>query len=84
MPRSITAMTFVRPEKSGEGTGFVFNDLRPQVLYNVVGWAAWACYKQPDHVLAMRKRAMAKRFSWDKSARSYPELCEPAVEKKQG
>ena len=26
-------------QKTGEGTGFVFNDLNPGVLYNVLGWA---------------------------------------------
>jgi starch synthase len=61
-------------ESSGGGTGFMFNDLTPQAIYNTVGWAVWAWYNRPEHIAAMRQRAMKQDFSWKKSAKKYTEL----------
>jgi starch synthase len=68
-------------EASGEGTGFMFNDLTPQAIYNTVGWAVWAYYNRRDHIEAMRLRGMAQDFSWEKSAKLYVALYESAQRK---
>jgi starch synthase len=65
-------------ETSGEGTGFVFNDLTPQAIYNTVGWAVWAYYNRREHLEAMRLRGMAQNFSWETSAKLYAALYESA------
>jgi starch synthase len=65
-------------EASGKGTGFVFNDLTPQAIYNTVGWAVWAWYNRREHIEAMRLRGMAQNFSWEKSAKKYVALYESA------
>jgi starch synthase len=61
-------------QDTGEGTGFLFDELSPRSIYDTVGWAVWAYYNRPDHIKAMRKRGMAKDFSWEKSAKKYLEL----------
>jgi starch synthase len=71
-------------EKTGEGTGFVFDDLTPQAIANSVGWAVWAWYNRPDDILGMRVRAMQKRFSWDASAARYVELYRGAIDRRLG
>jgi len=63
-------------QTTGDGTGFMFEDLTPQAIYDTVGWANWTWYNNPEHVAAMRRRAMAKDFSWEKSANRYVELYE--------
>jgi starch synthase len=63
-------------EKKGTGTGFMFDQLNPSAIYNTVGWAAWAWYNKPEHIKAMRIRAMKQNFSWEKSAQKYVELYE--------
>ena len=70
-------------EKTGKGTGFVFNDLSPQAIYNTVGWAVWAWYNRREYIEQMRLRGMKKDFSWKTSARQYVELYEFTL-KKQG
>ena len=71
-------------EESGGGTGFMFDDLTPRAIYDTVGWAVWAWYNHPEHILAMRKRAMALNFSWEKSAREYLRLYEETLAKVRG
>jgi starch synthase len=63
-------------QETGEGTGFMFNELNPQAIYNTVGWALWAWYNRRPQIEAMRLRGMAKDFSWEKSAKKYVELYE--------
>ncbi|EFW37559.1 glycogen synthase GlgA [Treponema phagedenis] len=58
-------------ERTGEGTGFMFNYASPQSIYDTVGWAAYAWFNKKDHILAMRKRGMAKKFGWNISADKY-------------
>jgi starch synthase len=58
-------------ERTGEGTGFLFGDLTPAALANTVGWAVSTWYDRPAHVEAMRRRAMARDFSWDGAAAEY-------------
>lgn len=71
-------------EQKGQGTGFVFNDLTPGSLYDVVGWAAWAYYNRPSHIDAMRAEAMRERFTWEDSARRYLETYRRALRMRRG
>ncbi|MDR2796221.1 MAG: glycogen synthase [Spirochaetaceae bacterium] len=61
-------------EATGAGTGFMFDDLTPQAIYNTVGWAVWAYYNRPEHIKSMRLRGMKRDFSWDLSAGKYTEM----------
>jgi starch synthase len=70
-------------QESGKGTGFIFNDLTPQAIYNTVGWAVWAYYNRPDHIEAMRRRGMKKKFAWEGSAKKYEQLYLDALAVKQ-
>jgi starch synthase len=63
-------------QETGAGTGFVFDDLTPNAIYNTIGWAVWAWYNRREHIEAMRLRAMERDFSWEKSARKYLEIYE--------
>ncbi len=69
-------------ENTGEGTGFVFNELTPQAIYDVVGWATWAWYNKQEHIAQMRKAAMGERFLWEDSAKSYEDIYAAAVDKR--
>jgi starch synthase len=71
-------------ESSGTGTGFVFHDLTPNALYNVVGWATSTWYDRPKHISTMQKEAMQKDFSWDRSAAEYETLYRAAVARRRG
>jgi len=68
-------------EKKGTGTGFMFDELNPSAIYNTVGWAVWAWYNKPDHIKAMRIKAMKQDFSWEISAQKYVELYEKTLAK---
>lgn len=61
-------------ELTGKGTGFKFHDMTISALYNTIGWAISTWYDRPQHIEAMRQRAMKRDFSWDKPARQYREL----------
>jgi starch synthase len=61
-------------QETGEGTGFMFDDLTPSAIYNTVGWAVWAYYNRRPLIEAMRLRGMKLNFSWEQSAKRYVEL----------
>jgi starch synthase len=61
-------------QKTGEGTGFMFDDLTPSSIYNTLGWAVWAWYNRKSDIEAMQRRGMKQDFSWNKSAKQYTEL----------
>ncbi|HSM91830.1 MAG TPA: glycogen synthase GlgA [Anaeromyxobacteraceae bacterium] len=71
-------------ERTGEGTGFVFQDLTPDALANTIGWAVSTWYDRPGHVDAMRRRGMAQDFSWDAAAAEYEGLYLRAYRKRRG
>ena len=71
-------------QETGNGTGFMFDDLTPQAIYNTVGWAIWAYYNRKPQIEAMRKRGMEKDFSWDRSAGEYIKLYEETIKKVLG
>ncbi len=66
------------------GTGFVFQDLHADSLANTVGWALSTWYDQPGHIVALRKRAMAQDFSWDRAAAEYEDLYRAAFRRRRG
>lgn len=61
-------------EAKGTGTGFVFDDLTPQSIFDTTGWAVYTYYNKREHFNAMRITAMNQRFSWDKSVTEYMAL----------
>lgn len=71
-------------QETGEGTGFVFDTLSPQSIYDTVGWAVWTYYNTPKDIMKMRKRAMRLRFSWENSAERYAELYQWAIDRRTG
>lgn len=71
-------------EESGGGTGFVFDRLTPQAIFDTVGWAVWAWYNRPQHIDQMRRRAMQMRFRWEDSAARYLELYQWAIDRRIG
>jgi len=69
-------------EKTGAGTGFMFDELNPSSIYNTVGWAVWAWYNKRKAVEKMQKRGMLLDFSWKKSALKYVEMYEETLRDK--
>jgi starch synthase len=61
-------------QETGTGTGFMFNDLTPDAIYNTTGWAVWTYYNRRSQVEAMRITGMKQNFSWEKSAKKYLDL----------
>jgi starch synthase len=66
-------------EQTGEGTGFVLDNLTPQSIYDTVGWASYAWYNKKEHIEAMQKRGMEQQFGWDTSAKRYAEVYASAL-----
>lgn len=69
---------------TGEGTGFKLWDLNVESLVATVRWAVDTYRQRPNHVRAMQKRAMRKRFGWDLAARRYAQVYEWAVQARRG
>ncbi len=67
-------------ENTGDGTGFKFNDLTPQAIYDTIGWAVSTFYDRKKHFQKMRKTAMKKNFSWKQSAEKYVDAYKKALE----
>ena len=70
-------------QKTGKGTGFVFNDLTPRAIYDTVAWATWVWYNKPEDYLNMQQRAMDADFSWDRSGEEYAEKYQWALDRKE-
>jgi starch synthase len=70
-------------EKTGSGTGFMFNYLSPTSIYDTISWAVYTWYNRPEEIKKMQKRGMTHDFSWEKSAQKYVELYE-TTQKAQG
>ena len=56
------------------GDGFKFWDLNAGALFDTVGWAVHTWYRDPEGILALRRNAMAKRFTWEEAAAKYESL----------
>jgi starch synthase len=68
-------------QSTGNGTGFVFDNLTPESLFDTAGWAVYAWYNKPEHIKAMRLRGMKKKFGWDVSAEKYENVYKRALSK---
>ncbi|MDR2397130.1 MAG: glycogen synthase [Spirochaetaceae bacterium] len=68
-------------QDTGTGTGFMFDELNPQAVYNTIGWAIWAWYNRREQIEAMRTRGMKLDFSWAASAKKYIEMYEWTLKK---
>lgn len=66
-------------EATGDGTGFMFDQLSPDAVYNTCGWATYAYYNKKEHIKKMQKTGMAKNFTWDKSAEEYLDTYKEAI-----
>ncbi len=71
-------------EGGDAGTGFLFREPNSAALYQAIGRSCAAYYDRPDEFLAMRRRGMAKDFSWASSAPQYVECYRWAVEARTG
>jgi len=56
--------------ETGEGTGFKFAEATPRALVAAVRRALNAC-RNPETRLAIRRKGMARDFSWKRSAEAY-------------
>ena len=66
-------------QDTGDGTGFLFDNLTPGAVYDTVGWAVWAYYNKKDHILKMQKKGMNKNFSWELSVDGYINIYSEAL-----
>jgi starch synthase len=64
--------------RTGEGTGFTFDDYSPQALLNTLRWAI-DVYADRDAWGRLQRRAMQQDVSWDASAREYVKVYKRAV-----
>ena len=61
-------------EADGSGTGFKFDYLSADALFDTVGWAVSTYFDRPKHIDKMRKAAMKCDFSWKISAKEYEKI----------
>jgi len=67
-------------ETTGEGTGFMFDNLSPSSIYDTIGWACFAYYNKKTHITKMRTRCMEANFSVAFSASKYLELYKSIID----
>ena len=70
-------------ELTGTGTGFKFWEASAQAIYYTIGWAVSTYYDRPQHMRQLVQSAMARDFSWEKSAGQYVEMYQAAIENKK-
>ena len=68
-------------QDTGDGTGFVFDQLSPSAIYNTVGWATWAYYNRHEDIMKMQNRGMVQNFGWDIAAQSYLDVYKEALKR---
>ena len=71
-------------EATGEGTGFLFEELSAGSLVNVIGWALSTWCDTPERIETMRNRAMRQDFSWERAAAGYEQLYLEAFARRRG
>ena len=69
-------------EQTGEGTGFMFDQISPSAVYNTIGWAVYAYYNKKEHIKKMQERGMKSVFSWEDSAKQYLDVYKEALDRK--
>lgn len=67
-----------------QGTGFKFHDPTAGALYDTIGWATHTYYHNERAIGTLARRAMSKRFTWEKAAGRYEELYRMAMRKRAG
>jgi starch synthase len=65
--------------RSGEGTGFTFEEYSPQALLGTLRWAL-SLFEDRDLWRKVQVAGMQQDFSWDASAREYVQVYERAAE----
>jgi starch synthase len=65
-------------QATGKGTGFIFWDLTPGSLADTVVWAVSTSFDRPQHIAAVRKRAMEQDCSWDRAFPTGPATSAPS------
>lgn len=68
-------------EKTGEGTGFKFDYLSADSIFDTVGWAVSTYFDRPKHLKKMRKTGMLRDFSWKNSAKEYERIYRSILKK---
>lgn len=71
-------------EGQGRGTGFVFHDASAPAILHTVGWACATYYDRPAELAGLQQRAMARDFSWRRSAAEYIQTYRWAVQHRTG
>ncbi|HPM47400.1 MAG TPA: glycogen synthase GlgA [bacterium] len=71
-------------ERTGDGTGFKFDYLSVDSIFDTVGWAVSTYFDRPQHLKKMRKTAMNQDFSWTKSANEYEGIYDEILTEKRG
>jgi starch synthase len=66
------------------GTGFMFDNLTVDGLTNTIGWAQSTYFDRPEHILRMRRTAMAQDLSWGRAAAAYERLYLDAYARRRG
>ena len=66
-------------EATGAGTGFKFWHPGAQALKDTMGWAVATWFDRPAHIEQMRRAAMRKDFSWERSAAEYVAVYRRAI-----
>jgi starch synthase len=64
--------------RTGEGTGFTFDEYSPQALVNTLRWAL-GVYADRDQWRRLQRAAMGEDHSWSASAREYERVYLRAV-----
>ena len=73
-------------ERTGEGTGFMFQEDSAHALYYTLGWACSTWYDRPEHWKRLQVQAMnhSDSFCWSTSAKKYEQLYHWAIEHRLG
>jgi starch synthase len=69
--------------RTGEGTGFTFDDYSPQALLGTLRWAL-DVYRDRAVWRRIQEAGMSQDFSWDASARQYVKVYERAISLRGG
>ena len=67
-------------EGKGKGTGFLFEDAKPEALYDTIGWACSTYYDRPDEFKQLQQNGMRGNYAWDESAAKYEDIYNWAIQ----
>ena len=69
-------------ESTGEGCGFVFQDLTNDALYRTIEWACSIYTHRPSCFESLQRNALQKNFCWKRSASLYESIYRWAIERR--